>query len=59
MARLSNGDRERAVCRLNAGQSIVEVARAFGCSKHRTQVQQNESAADLPRSGTPRVTSLA
>ena len=62
MPRLLNKDRNLAIGRLDGGQSVVVVARAFGCSRQtinntRTRLHQTGSVADRPRPGPRRVTS--
>ena len=62
MPRLSNEEQNRAIWRLDGGQSVTVVARAFGCSRQtinnlRTRLHQTGSVADRPRPGSQRVTS--
>ena len=62
MPRLTNAERERAVGRLEAGQSVSAVARTLGCSRQtihnlRTRLKQTGAVADRPRPGHPLVTS--
>ena len=62
MPRLSNEERNRAIGRLDGGQSVTVVARAFGCSRQtinnlRTRLHQTGSVADRLRPGPRRVTS--
>ena len=62
MTRLSNKERNRAIRRLDGGQSVMVVARAFGCSRQtiinlRTCLHQTGSVADRPRPCPRRVTS--
>ena len=64
MPRLSAENRERAIGRLHAGDSIQRVAAAFGThytTIYRLQNRFNATNAtrDLPRSGRPRVTTRA
>ena len=62
MPRLTNAERERAVGRLEAGQSGSAVARTLRCSRQtihnlRTRVQQTGAVANCLRPGHPLVTS--
>ena len=63
MPRLSNEDQNRGIRCLDGGQSVLVVARAFGCSRQtlinlRTRLHQTGSVSDRPRPGPRRVTSL-
>ena len=62
--KLSNLDRARALCQLQAGQSSRRVAMAFNTSRQSIDRIRQRCAAsgdvkDLPRSGRPRATNCA
>ena len=62
MPRLAEASRERAIGMLDAGWTLRNVARAFGCCERtirrlRQRVADTGSTKDRPRSGRPRVTS--
>ena len=62
MPRVSNEERNHAIGRLDGGQSVTVVARAFGCSRQtinnlRIRLHQTGSVADRPQPGPRRVTS--
>lgn len=64
MPRLNNDQRNQAIGMLNAGTSVVEVSRLFGCTRKtierlRRRFRVTGNVRDRPRSGRPRVTSAA
>ena len=64
MPRLNNDQRNQVIGMLNAGSSVANVSRLFGCTRAtinrlRTRFQTRGTVQDRPRSGRPRVTTAA